>query len=139
MLYQLNIATVGLCILFYTYGLPNNSFLVSSTLIQIPDRGNILLDAGEGTWGQLARHFGVDSSASPNVWEILRNLKCIFISHLHADHHSGLAKILSMRCRVCRFHIYLRNFPLILLLSLSSTLRQANLFIWLDPLTCFFI
>ena len=61
-----------------------------------------MLDAGEGTWGQLVRHFGMDSLASggSNVWDTLRNLKCIFISHLHADHHLGLAKILSMRCQV---------------------------------------
>jgi len=27
----------------------------------------------------------------------LRKLKCIFISHIHGDHHIGLAKVLSMR------------------------------------------
>lgn len=61
-----------------------------------------MLDAGEGTWGQLVRHFGMDSSTSgaSSVWDVLRNLKCIFISHLHADHHLGLAKILAMRRQV---------------------------------------
>ncbi|THH10213.1 hypothetical protein EW146_g8446 [Bondarzewia mesenterica] len=70
---------------------------VSSILVQIPGRGNMLLDAGEGTWGQLVRFFGTDESQIDNVWDVLRNLKCIYISHAHADHHAGLAKILAMR------------------------------------------
>jgi ribonuclease Z len=70
---------------------------VSGTLVQIPRWGNILLDAGEGTWGQLVRHFGDDGPSHSGIWEVLRNLKCIFISHIHGDHHIGLAKILAMR------------------------------------------
>lgn len=76
---------------------------VSSTLIRIPNRGSILLDTGEGTWGQFARQFGTDETVSPNAWDALRDLKCIYISHIHADHHGGLAKILAMRRRVCDF------------------------------------
>lgn len=68
--------------------------------MRIPNYGSILLDTGEGTWGQFARHFGTSESMSPNAWDALRELKCIFISHLHADHHGGLAKILAMRSRV---------------------------------------
>ncbi|KAG0701177.1 hypothetical protein DFH29DRAFT_831788 [Suillus ampliporus] len=64
---------------------------VSGTLLHIPGSGYILLDAGEGTWGQLARNYGA------GVWDVLRGLKCIFISHIHGDHHIGLAKILAMR------------------------------------------
>ncbi|KAG8910039.1 hypothetical protein FRC01_006582 [Tulasnella sp. 417] len=75
---------------------------VSATLIQIPSYGNILLDSGEGTWGQLARQFGQpiiseEGQASGGVIDILRDLKCIFISHVHGDHHMGLAKILARR------------------------------------------
>ncbi|KAF8830365.1 hypothetical protein HHX47_DHR2000395 [Lentinula edodes] len=86
---------------------------VSATVIQIPEWGNILLDCGEGTWGQLCRVFGTASSThtpttssslsqSPEeqtlgVDAFLRSLKLIYISHLHADHHLGLAKILAMR------------------------------------------
>ncbi|KAJ3891424.1 hypothetical protein GG344DRAFT_47464 [Lentinula edodes] len=87
---------------------------VSATVIQIPEWGNILLDCGEGTWGQLCRMFGTASSThtpttsssslpqSPEkqtlgVDAFLRSLKLIYISHLHADHHLGLAKILAMR------------------------------------------
>ncbi|KAG7445158.1 uncharacterized protein BT62DRAFT_951536 [Guyanagaster necrorhizus] len=70
---------------------------VSSTLITIPGFGNIILDAGEGTWGQLVRLFGMDQAASNNVWEVLRNTKCIFASHIHGDHHMGLSAILRER------------------------------------------
>ncbi|TDL24665.1 hypothetical protein BD410DRAFT_745395 [Rickenella mellea] len=73
---------------------------VSSTLVQIPRYGNILLDCGEGTWGQLQRHFGTDPMNSTNVFDTLRHLRCIFISHLHADHHIGLSRILAMRQRL---------------------------------------
>jgi ribonuclease BN (tRNA processing enzyme) len=100
-LVQPNIVMVGLlkpsCSSKLTGILP----VVSSILIQIPKHGNVLLDAGEGTWGQFVRNFGIHSFGSSNAWEALRNLKCIFISHIHADHHVGLANILSMRCRVC--------------------------------------
>lgn len=73
---------------------------VTSNFIHIPSHGNIILDCGEGTWGQLARHFGTDVSSKDNVFEMLRNLRCIFISHIHGDHHIGLSKILAMRQKV---------------------------------------
>lgn len=88
---------------------------VSSTLLHIPNRQGsgldfVLLDAGEGTLGQIKRKFGLE-------WkETLRCLKIIFISHLHADHHSGLASILQERSEldncapvalVCQYGIYL--------------------------------
>ncbi|KAL4253032.1 RNase Z family protein [Abortiporus biennis] len=77
--------------------LPSTYRNVSSTFIQIPNWGNILLDSGEGTWGQLVRFYGDDLARTSGVWEQLRNLKCIFLSHGHADHHVGVAKILAMR------------------------------------------
>ncbi|KAG6877546.1 hypothetical protein C0993_006239 [Termitomyces sp. T159_Od127] len=77
--------------------LPTKYRNVSSTLVQIPNWGNILLDAGEGTWGQLARQFGIDDGIQNNVWDVLRNLKCIYVSHIHGDHHMGLAELLAKR------------------------------------------
>ncbi|KAH9852566.1 hypothetical protein C2E23DRAFT_826150 [Lenzites betulinus] len=76
---------------------PTRSRNVSGTLIQIPGRGAILLDCGEGTWGQLARSFGNDPARQEGVWALLRDLKCIFLSHMHGDHHMGVSKILQMR------------------------------------------
>ncbi|KTF93497.1 hypothetical protein cypCar_00017334, partial [Cyprinus carpio] len=43
---------------------------------------SLLLDCGEGTFGQLCRHYGND------VDEVLSRLSTIFVSHLHADHHT---------------------------------------------------
>ena len=77
---------------------------MSGTLIQIPGHGSILLDCGEGTWGQLARSFGDDPARSTGVWDVLRDIKCIFLSHMHGDHHMGLSKILTMRAQVRSRH-----------------------------------
>ncbi|KAJ2915930.1 hypothetical protein MD484_g4468, partial [Candolleomyces efflorescens] len=71
---------------------PGKYRTVSSTLIQIPNWGNVLLDAGEGTYYQLARHFGEEG-----VGDVLRNLRCLFVSHGHADHHMGVAMLLRKR------------------------------------------
>ncbi|KIJ28166.1 hypothetical protein M422DRAFT_235713 [Sphaerobolus stellatus SS14] len=64
---------------------------VSGLLLQWPNAGPFLFDCGESTYGQLRRHFGEASD------DILRNLRCIFISHMHADHQLGLVKILVKR------------------------------------------
>ncbi|KAG1723801.1 hypothetical protein EDB19DRAFT_1915912 [Suillus lakei] len=69
--------------------IPSKYRNVSGTLLCIPGLGYMLLDAGGGTWGQLSRNYGAD------VCDVLRGLKCIFISHIHGNH--GLAKILAMR------------------------------------------
>ncbi|KAJ7035558.1 hypothetical protein C8F04DRAFT_1258768 [Mycena alexandri] len=63
-----------------------------SILVRIPERGSILLDAGEGTLGQLNRLYG-QSGAD----EILHDLRCIFISENRAAHHGGLASLLAKR------------------------------------------
>lgn len=57
----------------------------------------MLLDCGEGTYGQLYRRF-CDQEA--DMSSFLTQLKCIFISHLHADHHLGLIRILVERSKV---------------------------------------
>ncbi|KAF4448799.1 hypothetical protein F53441_7848 [Fusarium austroafricanum] len=62
---------------------------VSATLIRVPGIGNYLLDVGEGTLGQIQRLFGEEETG-----EILRDLKCIVISHLHADHHLGTPNLI---------------------------------------------
>lgn len=42
----------------------------------------LLLDCGEGTFGQLCRHYG------DGVDEVLSKISTVFVSHLHADHHT---------------------------------------------------
>ncbi|XP_078257062.1 zinc phosphodiesterase ELAC protein 2 isoform X2 [Rhinoraja longicauda] len=64
---------------------------VSSIILNIDSTRSILLDCGEGTFGQLCRHYGND------VDRVLCNLSAIFVSHMHADHHTGLINILLER------------------------------------------
>ncbi|ELW52432.1 Zinc phosphodiesterase ELAC protein 2 [Tupaia chinensis] len=64
---------------------------VSATLVNISSDRSLLLDCGEGTFGQLCRHYGDD------VDRVLTTLAAVFVSHLHADHHTGLLNILLQR------------------------------------------
>ncbi|KAF9338391.1 Zinc phosphodiesterase ELAC protein 2 [Podila minutissima] len=70
---------------------------VSATVLDIPGRGSILLDVGEGNYGQMFRHFGGkrrSAEQKDSVDDRLRQLKGIFISHLHADHHLGIVTVI---------------------------------------------
>ncbi|XP_053566415.1 zinc phosphodiesterase ELAC protein 2 [Bombina bombina] len=66
---------------------------VSSTLVNVSCSQSLLLDCGEGTFGQLFRHYG------EKVDGILLQISAVFISHIHADHHTGLLDILLERER----------------------------------------
>ncbi|CAJ1955278.1 unnamed protein product [Sphenostylis stenocarpa] len=65
---------------------------VSSIYINLFSKGGLLLDCGEGTLGQLKRRYGVTGAD-----DAVGTLRCIWISHIHADHHAGLARILTLR------------------------------------------
>ncbi|OIT27678.1 hypothetical protein A4A49_30936 [Nicotiana attenuata] len=65
---------------------------VSSIFVNLFSKGSILLDCGEGTLGQLKRRFGIEGAD-----EAVKGLRCIWISHIHADHHTGLARILALQ------------------------------------------
>ncbi|KAG4306109.1 hypothetical protein PORY_000097 [Pneumocystis oryctolagi] len=73
---------------------PSHYRNVSSTILRIPGHGSVMLDAGEGTLGQLSRQFGSGLDA------FLGDLKWIYISHLHADHHLGTIRVLKRWNRV---------------------------------------
>lgn len=75
--------------------IPSKYRNVSATHLSIPNTGGILLDCGEGSLGQLRRRFGPDG-----LRQLYSELKMIFISHMHADHHLGLQAILQDRLRV---------------------------------------
>ncbi|GAA6009767.1 hypothetical protein JCM10207_004185 [Rhodosporidiobolus poonsookiae] len=88
--------------------IPSKYRNVSSTLLHLPraaatkPQEYILLDAGEGTWGQIARRFGDGDEArsDPSKEDVLRGIKLVFISHLHQDHHAGLTTILRERAKL---------------------------------------
>lgn len=62
---------------------------VSSTLLRVPGCGSYLLDCGENTLGQLKRIY-----RPKQLSELFRDLKLIWISHPHADHHLGLPSVI---------------------------------------------
>nr|ODO03678.1 hypothetical protein L204_00014 [Cryptococcus depauperatus CBS 7855] len=75
--------------------IPSKYRNVSCTHLAVPGVGGIMLDAGEGSLGQLKRRF----SSNEELQRIFEDLKVIFISHMHADHHLGLNAILEERFR----------------------------------------
>lgn len=76
--------------ILYTLGtgsaVPSRRRNVSGNLLVVPGYGSIILDAGEGTFGQLLRLFETKE-------QFLEPLRCIYISHIHADHHLGLVNL----------------------------------------------
>lgn len=62
---------------------------VAGTLLRVPGYGSYLLDCGEGTLGQLKRIFTESELA-----KVFHDLKLIWISHLHADHHLGTTSVI---------------------------------------------
>ncbi|CAM9707102.1 unnamed protein product [Ectocarpus fasciculatus] len=75
----------------------------SGILIRIPQAGlvghndraaegaplRLLIDAGEGTLGHFERQFGPEGALRE-----IRGLDCVWISHKHADHHTGLFRLI---------------------------------------------
>ncbi|KAK6497412.1 hypothetical protein TWF481_011821 [Arthrobotrys musiformis] len=69
--------------------MPSKYRNVSATAVTVPGFGNLLLDCGESTLNQLRRSYGLAKTA-----EFLKDLKVLYISHLHADHHLGTIAVL---------------------------------------------
>jgi ribonuclease Z len=65
---------------------------VSSVYVSVPSFGGLLMDSGEGSFGQLARRFGTERAL-----RVVAELQVVLISHMHADHHLGLLRILAIR------------------------------------------
>ena len=70
---------------------------VSGIALKVPGHGNYILDCGENTLGQLKRVFTAEEYK-----DFFDNLKMIWISHLHADHHLGLVSLI----RAWYDHVY---------------------------------
>ncbi|KAJ1551715.1 hypothetical protein HK096_003572 [Nowakowskiella sp. JEL0078] len=68
--------------------IPSKYRNVSSTLLLLP-RGTVVFDAGENTRGQILRHYGPEMGP-----RAIARIACIFISHLHADHHLGTISVI---------------------------------------------
>ncbi|KZC09291.1 Ribonuclease Z, mitochondrial, partial [Dufourea novaeangliae] len=81
---------------------PNKVRNTSAIFLRITENNSILLDCGEGTVAQFVRFYG-----NSKVKNILRSLKAIYISHMHADHHMGLISLLQAREKVTNDKIYI--------------------------------
>lgn len=63
---------------------------VSGITLRLNNNQDMLfLDAGEGTWNQMIRRYGIKLATKH-----LMKTKLFWISHLHADHHIGLLRLL---------------------------------------------
>lgn len=62
---------------------------VSGTLLRVPGCGSYLFDCGEGTLGQLRRLY-----PPAELQAVLRDLRMIWMSHMHADHHLGTVSVI---------------------------------------------
>ncbi|KAL1472917.1 hypothetical protein MTO96_022692 [Rhipicephalus appendiculatus] len=62
--------------------IPGKDRNVSAILINVRCVMTVLLDCGEGTFNQLVRFYGLERAR-----HVLTRLSCVFVSHLHADHH----------------------------------------------------
>ncbi|GFY59139.1 zinc phosphodiesterase ELAC protein 2 [Trichonephila inaurata madagascariensis] len=71
--------------------IPSKVRNVSAILIKSSEKEYLLMDCGEGTYGQMLRLYG------NQVNDVLLHLSVIFVSHMHADHHLGLIKVLKER------------------------------------------
>ena len=59
--------------------------------------GNIALDLGEGSLAQMIRRYGAE-----DVETKLKEMRLVWISHIHADHHVGLTRVLAARADAFR-------------------------------------
>ncbi|KAK6749524.1 hypothetical protein RB195_001874 [Necator americanus] len=65
---------------------------VSSYLLETSPTSAVLIDVGEGTYGQLRVLLGEEKCT-----KLLRNLHAIFVTHAHQDHMNGLYTIIERR------------------------------------------
>ena len=70
---------------------------VSATLLRIPQKGSYLFDCGENTLGQLSRVY-----TPRELDDVLLDIRLIWVSHLHADHHLGTVSVIAAQRRAWR-------------------------------------
>ncbi|CAK7215560.1 hypothetical protein SBRCBS47491_002522 [Sporothrix bragantina] len=69
--------------------MPSKYRNVSATLVRVPGVGSYLFDCGENTLGSMRRMLG-----DKVLDEVLKELRVLWISHLHADHHLGTVSVI---------------------------------------------
>ncbi|XP_055939624.1 zinc phosphodiesterase ELAC protein 2-like isoform X2 [Argiope bruennichi] len=71
--------------------IPSKLRNVSAILVKTSKNEIMVMDCGEGTYGQILRLYGKQAE------DLLLQISVIFISHMHADHHLGLIMLLKQR------------------------------------------
>ncbi len=91
---------------------------LAPTGVRVP-AWTMVLDAGEGTLGQLYRRYG------HALETVLRSIGMVFISHMHADHHLGVVRLILAHNRATR---ETGQLPLMIVgpRMLTSWLRQVS-------------
>ena len=82
-------------------------YVTSKSNKEKDDLAGILIDPGEGTIGNLMRLWKGESYQASDIIEKIKNIKLVWISHPHADHHLGLLRLLHLRSQ------YIKDFSLI--------------------------
>lgn len=82
--------------------IPSKVRNTSGILLRVDRDHSILLDCGEGTFGQIVKNYG--KSETPNI---IKTIKAVYVSHMHADHHIGLIGLLNERAKVTKDSLYL--------------------------------
>ena len=110
--------------------LPSKYRNVSATLLRVPGSGSYLLDCGENTLGQLRRIYSPEE-----LVEVLRDLKMIWISHMHADHHLGTVSVIKAWYQA----VYGKDFDPQTKLNLTITKQPTDLFKTIKEQNCLFV
>lgn len=82
--------------------IPSKVRNTSGILLQVDKNHSMLLDCSEGTFGQIAKIYG-----KYKMNNIIKTIKAVYISHLHADHHIGLVGLLKEREKITQDPLYL--------------------------------
>ena len=101
--------------------IPGNRRNVSAIMIDRFHLGSILLDCGEGTWGQMVRLLGLRKAQ-----DVIRRMTVLFISHMHADHHLGLLNLLHARTMAIKSIESIDDVPQLAIIG------PPSLYNWLD-------
>lgn len=102
--------------------LPSKYRNVSASLLRVPGSGSYLFDCGENTLGQLSRMY-----TQEQLVEVLRDLKLIWISHMHADHHLGTTSVIKAWYKAVYGNVHRENIPL--KASAAEQLREPERFL----------
>lgn len=102
---------------------------VTSIFVNLFDRGCLFMDAGEGAYSQLRRRYGPAQAD-----DFIKRLGCIWISHIHADHHVGLPALLAARTRLLG-----PDCPPLLVLGPRPLRRALQVYAQLEPMRFLFL